>query len=316
MSQDPSTEQRYQMEPPEQGQNYSVNIPLTTDVSLLLIRFVKITTQCAGPVRGSGNWHLLPCVVSSSTLCPGTRRHDEHLDPEGPHQGLQEGQGGQDRRQQVRGRGEEGAVQEVGVRQGESEDERHEQVFRAGWSLPSTTIPTTQSTFFNQLNFPFCRFSWWTVPRSCGNASPSSSLRAKDFPRLSHWGSPSSTSNTWSTYSGRCFLKTVLFVSSRFPEILKHKWHNILSFPASLLTRESLHRLWSLTQARKLGTVSPIHISPGMHYASHIRLFLWSASIHISPGIHPIWLNWLKLTCKLYIWKLKYYSPGEPCSTL
>jgi len=30
--QDPSTEQRYQMEPPEQGQNYSVNIPLTTDV--------------------------------------------------------------------------------------------------------------------------------------------------------------------------------------------------------------------------------------------------------------------------------------------
>ena len=31
--QDPSTEQRYQMEPPEQGQNYSVNIPLTTDVS-------------------------------------------------------------------------------------------------------------------------------------------------------------------------------------------------------------------------------------------------------------------------------------------
>ena len=297
-SQDPSTEQRYQMEPPEQGQNYSVNIPLTTDVSLLLIRFVKITTQCAGPVRRSGNWHLLPCVVSSSTLCPGTRRHDEHLDPEGPHQGLQEGQGGQDRRQQVRGRGEEGAVQEVGVRQGESEDERHEQVFRAGWSLPSTTIPTTQSTFFNQLNFPFCRFSWWTVPRSCGNASPSSSLRAKDFPRLSHWGSPSSTSNTWSTYSGRCFLKTVLFVSSRFPEILKHKWHNILFFPASLLTRESLHRLWSLTQARKLGTGSPIHIS---------------------PGTHPIWLNWLKLTCrnsKLYIWKLKYHSPGEPCSTL
>ena len=33
--QDPSTEQRYQMEPPEQGQNYSVNIPLTTDVSHL-----------------------------------------------------------------------------------------------------------------------------------------------------------------------------------------------------------------------------------------------------------------------------------------
>ena len=31
--QDPSTEQRYQMEPPEQNQNFSVNMPLTTDVS-------------------------------------------------------------------------------------------------------------------------------------------------------------------------------------------------------------------------------------------------------------------------------------------
>ena len=60
LSQDPSTEQRYQMEPPEQGQNYSVNIPLTTDVSHLLI-CENYNTMCRSstPVR----------QLTSPTLC-------------------------------------------------------------------------------------------------------------------------------------------------------------------------------------------------------------------------------------------------------
>ena len=116
-------------------------------------------------------------------------------------------------------------------------------------------------------------------------------------------------------------LKTVLYISVSY--ILKHTWYNILFFPASRLTRESLHRLWSLTQARKLGTVSPILISPGMHYASHIGLFfdqLLSTHIYylVDPHItryHPIWLNWLKQTSiKWDIWNIILQAnPAAPC---
>ena len=109
----------------------------------------KFSTQISGAIRRSCDWHLLPCALSSSTFCSRTRGHDEHPDPEGAHQRLQEGQGGEDGRQQVRGRGEEGAVQEVGLRQGAREDEGHEQVLRAGWSFvleQHCTLPRTYLT--------------------------------------------------------------------------------------------------------------------------------------------------------------------------
>ena len=51
----------------------------------------------------------------------------KHLDPFNL-QGNQEGQGDQDWSKSLRGRGEEGAVQEVSLRQGTGQDEGYEQV--------------------------------------------------------------------------------------------------------------------------------------------------------------------------------------------
>ena len=70
--QDPSTEQRYQMEPPEQGQNYSVNIPLTTDVSSdpnCESRFLNSTFRCNMLVQQSTS------PTQSSTRHPPLLQH-------------------------------------------------------------------------------------------------------------------------------------------------------------------------------------------------------------------------------------------------
>ena len=69
--QDPSTEQRYQMEPPEQGQNYSVNIPLTTDVSYpkRILMFLNSTFRCNMLVQQSTS------PTQSSTRHPPLLQH-------------------------------------------------------------------------------------------------------------------------------------------------------------------------------------------------------------------------------------------------
>ena len=180
-------------------------------------------THLSGAICWSSNRHLLPSPLPATPLCSSTWGNDEHPDPAGPNQGIQEGQGGEDRGKQVRGWGQlKAKIQknntkiQMTTKPKGSRTKARESSTRGlpatgsvpgwrTWTSPSSRLVQQPSMTILQpwLNLAFCRFSWWTVPRSCGSDSPSSSLLAKDSPRLSRSGWPSSTSSTWSTCSGR-----------------------------------------------------------------------------------------------------------------
>ena len=213
------------MEPPEQGQNYSVNIPLTTDVSSdpnCESRFLNSTFRCnmlvqqsTSPTQSSTRHppllqHLRKRWTSwSSGSQPGDSRRTRRRRP---------GQTGS-RTRAVESKNtknvEKNTKIQMKTKPKGSRTKARESSTRGlpatgsvpgwrTWTSPSSRLVQQPSMTILQpwLNLAFCRFSWWTVPRSCGSDSPSSSLLAKDSPRLSRSGWPSSTSSTWSTCSG------------------------------------------------------------------------------------------------------------------